>query len=302
MMTARLNSSATTTFSWLIRREFWENRAAWILPAAIGAFMLIVALFGKVQIAELPEHLSPDQLQLVGPMMFAGIGSAMAAMMSIYTAWYLLDCLYTERKDRSVLFWKSLPVTDSMTVLSKLAMALIVIPLVYLAVADVTALGIAFVFSVRGGSQYAAQLWNAGTWLQFQIAAVYIIITTAIWYLPFSAWLLLASAYAKRAVTLWALLVPLAVVVAEIKLLGTNNLWMMLKNHMLNYPGAAFKGESNYSMHTAFDKSVASTPKNLTEILDPVGFLTNPSTWIAIAVGAALVYAAIVLRRRSTEI
>src|SRR5205807_2853636 len=103
-------------YAWLIRREFWENRAIWIVPAAIGAALTLAALFGNVQV---PGLSVPDAHVFSGVVLF-GFGAAFFVVMNIYATWYLLDCLYAERKDRSVLFWKSLPISDTATVLAKL--------------------------------------------------------------------------------------------------------------------------------------------------------------------------------------
>jgi len=296
-MNTRLN-----TYAWLIRREFWENRAAWILPAVIGGLILIIAIFGHIQSDNIPPVTSPEQLRAAGPMLFGGVTSVFLVVMSIYSSWYLLDCLFAERKDRSILFWKSLPVTDAATVLSKLAMALIAIPLVYVAAADVTMLGVAFVLSVRAGSRLAPALWNPATWLQFQVFSLYAIVTLALWFLPFSGWLLLASAWAKRAVALWAILLPAAACVLEIKLVGSNYLATALKTHMGGYFPAAFFGQDHFTGRMPFGSDPHVAPTSIWEFIDPVGLLANPETWIAVALGAAFVYGAIILRSRATEI
>ena len=98
-------------FIWLVRREFWENKAIWVMPACIGALMLLAGLFGKVQIAM--PHTSDQQSELAAVLSLLAVGGVFWVAMSIYSVWYLLDCLYADRKDRSVLFFKSLPLTDS---------------------------------------------------------------------------------------------------------------------------------------------------------------------------------------------
>ena len=105
------------TTIWLVRREFWENRAIWMIPAAIGGFMILIALFGRVDLMSLSSQI-PSRVVHEG--FLVAVGATFFAVMSIYSTWYLLDCLYADRKDRSVLFWKSLPISDTTTVLSKL--------------------------------------------------------------------------------------------------------------------------------------------------------------------------------------
>ena len=95
--------------------------------------------------------------------------------MTIYSTWYLLDCLYADRKDRSVLFWKSLPISDTATVLSKLFIGLIAIPIVYFAAADLSTLLMAFIISVRAHSSLGSALWQPDLWLQLQVLWLYVI-------------------------------------------------------------------------------------------------------------------------------
>ena len=94
-------NTVVRTYTWLVRREFWENRAAWILPTVIGGLMLVVAMFGHLQTDEFPAVMNESQLQAAGPVLFGGIVSAFFVVMSVYTAWYLLDCLSAERKETS---------------------------------------------------------------------------------------------------------------------------------------------------------------------------------------------------------
>src|SRR5579863_1036360 len=203
---------------WLIRREFWENRAIWMIPAVIGALMVLIALFGRVDLMSV----SSVPVQAVGGGFLLAVGATFFAVMSIYSTWYLLDCLYADRKDRSVLFWKSLPISDTATVLSKLFVALVAIPTVYFVAADAASLLAAFVLSVRAHSVPGNALWQPDLWLQLQAAWIYVIVTTAIWYLPVAGWLLVISAWAKRAVMLWSVLPPLAAIVAERLFIGTH--------------------------------------------------------------------------------
>jgi len=289
------------TYLWLFRREIWENRAIWLLPVIVGAVLLIICLFGNVQVDELPQQLSSDQLRVLAPMVMGGIGTGMFLIMTVYTSWYLLDCLYADRKDRSVLFWKSLPISDTQTVLSKLAMALLVIPLVYFVIADVTALAASFVLSVRGGSPFAQALWHPGDWLELQVLAIYAILTSALWFLPFSAWFMFVSSWARKAVTLWALLLPLAACYVESKLSGSSFLWRALVAHLAGYGRAAFHGDAGFTQHTMIGTDKLNMPGSLSEFVNLGGFLSSGEMWAGFLIGAALVGATIYMRHRFTE-
>jgi ABC-2 type transport system permease protein len=289
------------SYAWLIKREFWENRAIWVIPSVIGVLLILGALFGRVQFTNL--H-TPQQSEVVGGVVLSIFGIAFFVVMSIYSTWYLLDCLYADRKDRSVLFWKSLPISDTTTVLSKLLVAMIVIPLVYFVAADATTLLIAFIISVRASAALGGAMWHADLWLQLQILWLYTIITYAIWFLPVAAWLMVISAWAKRAVMLWSILPPLALYLGERLFFGTHFVANQIADRLLGYGPRAFHTgtDSSFWMTTTFDNDQITTPSSIWALLDPGTFFSSPQTWIGAAVGAALVVGAIQLRLRRTEI
>jgi ABC-2 type transport system permease protein len=272
-------------YVWLIRREFWENRAIWMVPALLGAALTLAALFGKI---EAVAAISPEQAPMVGPAVLLGYGVAFFVVMCIYCTWYLLECLYADRKDRSVLFWKSLPISDAETVLAKLFTGVIAVPLTYFAAADVSTLLMAFIVSIRARAYFGNTLWQPDLWLQLHVLWLYIIVTMAIWYLPFTGWLLLVSAWAKRAVILWLILPPLALYWAEWWFFGSHVLGGQLSERTVDYLPNAFHKVS----HVA----------SVWQILNPVGFLSSPETWIGLGVGAALIAGAVQLRLRRTEL
>jgi ABC-2 type transport system permease protein len=279
-------------FIWLVRREFWENKAIWVMPACIGGLMVVAALFGRVEASML--HTS-NQSELAAVVSLLTIGGVFWVAMSIYSVWYLLDCLYADRKDRSVLFFKSLPLTDSATVFSKLFVALIAIPLVYLVAADVSALFMAFVISVRAHLGFASILWRPELWLQQQVLWLYVIATGILWYLPIVGWLLLVSAWAKRAVILQAILPPLAIMLAEHLFLRTHTASLLFRDRLLGGIYAAFHHPINWSLAKG-----EMTP-SVWQLPDPAGFLSSFDVWIGVLVGAACIAGAVQLRKRRTD-
>jgi ABC-2 type transport system permease protein len=285
---------------WLIRREFWENRAIWMIPVVIGGLMILIALFGRVDLMSI----SPVPVQAVGGGFLLAVGATFFAVMSIYSTWYLLDCLYADRKDRSVLFWKSMPISDAATVLSKLATALIVIPAVYFAAADLTTLIMAFIVSVRWSSSIDGALWHADLWLQLQALWLYMIVTTALWYLPIAAYLLVVSAWAKRAVMLWSLLPPLALVLAERWFFDSHVILGTIGERLLGYPAQAFRDDPGCCswVTAAVGNDTITAPTGIWGFFNVAGFFSSAETWIGAAVGAALIVCAIQLRTRRTEI
>lgn len=288
-------------YFWLIKREFWENRAIWVVPAIIGGLLMLAALFGRIDFINLT---TPAQSRVVGGAFLSGFGAAFFVVMSIYSTWYLLDCLYADRKDRSVLFWKSLPISDTATVLSKLTVALIVIPLVYFVAADLTTLLIAFIVSVRASSTLGGALWHVDLWLQLQVLWLYAVVTTGIWYLPVAAWLLVISAWAKRAVMLWSILPPLALYLVERWFFGSNIIGGQISERLFGYGLEAFKATPDGADWgtTVFGDDRITSPSSVWVWLNPGHFLSSPQTWIGVAVGTVLIVGAIQLRLRRTEI
>jgi ABC-2 type transport system permease protein len=293
------------TTLWLVRREFWENRAIWLIPAVLGGLLVLASLFGGYQVlgaVDLATVRAVVQAGALDGMVFIAV--TFFVVMSIYSTWYLLDCLYADRKDRSILFWKSMPISDTATVVCKLATALIVIPLLYFALADLTTLIMAFIISVRANSYIDSSLWRGGLWLQIQALWLYLIVTAAIWYLPVAAWLLVVSAWARRAVMLWSIMPPLALVIAERVFLGTHVIAGQLASRLGGYFSHALQytpGATNW-ITTEIGHDTINTPVSVIQFLNPGGFISSSDTWIGAAVGAALIAGAIQLRMRRTEI
>jgi ABC-2 type transport system permease protein len=287
------------TYIWLVRREFWENRAIWMIPLVMSVFLLLVALFGQVDLLSVSVQVPG---RTVGQAFLGAVAATFFAVMSIYAAWYLLDCLYADRKDRSVLFWKSLPISDTTTVMSKLATALIVIPLVYFAAADLTTLLMAFIISVRARAFLGGALWQADLWLQIQTLWLYLIVTTAVWYLPVAGYLLVISSWARRAVTLWSLLPPIALILGERWFFGTRVVAHQLGVRLFGFVEVAFNPNLGSWATTVVGHDTLRTPADILSFLDFGGFFLSAQTWIGAAAGVALIFAAIQLRMRRTEI
>jgi ABC-2 type transport system permease protein len=285
---------------WLIRREFWENRAIWMIPAVFGGLLLLAALFGRVSI---PHLTSPQESRAAAGAFLGVIGGTFFIVMSIYSTWYLLDCLFTDRRDRSILFWKSLPISDATTVLIKLLVGMVIIPLVYFVAADATALLAAFILSIRARAAIGSSLWNGEVWVQMQVLWIYVVVTAAIWYLPIAGWLMLVSAWAKRAVMLWAILPPLLVYILERVFFGTKTVGHIISRRLMGLPSVAINDPQELWTHGGnVVDNAAATSTSVWQLINPSGFFSSAETWIGVAVGAVLIVGAIQLRMRRSEI
>ena len=215
------------------------------------------------------------------------IGGLMLPQMlvgSVVVFFYLLDCLFTERRDRSILFWKSLPVSDAKTVMSKLFVALVAMPLWIWALSLVVGLVVFGVLAVKVSGTPAAALgtWHGEDWLALQATLLGEILVAVLWYLPMVGWLLLVSSLAKRAPLVWATLPFLVVSIAERTALGTRHVAELLERRL--------DGWANHFSLGGLELSNAQFT-----------LLTSAELWLGVLVGAALVYAAIRVRQRSDD-
>jgi ABC-2 type transport system permease protein len=271
----------------LVRREFWEHRSLWILPLVVaGLYLLSSAIVGSADLMSAqrtPLHVNGSPV-LFAQMMFTTV---LFALTSLVIFFYLVDCLYTERKDRSILFWKSLPVSDTATVLTKLAVALLIVPLGLFVLAFVTNL-IAFAILYVGLHSHPVlgQLvrWDSAGWLRLNLTVLIDIFILALWYAPVAGYQLLVSAWAKSNVLLWTVLPPLFLLLAEWRLSGTRYVAQTLRDRLgINLVGIAASGGPGSS--------------GLVGGIDVLGLLTAPAMWIGVLVAAGLVFAAIRIRR-----
>ena len=167
-----------------------------------------------------------EKKQLIYAITLSTFTAVQLFSMVIVLFFYLLDSLLAERKDRSILFWKSLPVSDTEVVLSKLLMAAAVVPLFVLVVSSVLQVLFALVWSVRFSDSIlgeALMAWDGPVWLKLQASFLLTIATAILWYLPLIAYLMVVSVWARRNAFLWAVLPPVAVLAIENMILGSNH-------------------------------------------------------------------------------
>jgi ABC-2 type transport system permease protein len=280
-------SSATKPFYWSVQRELWENRSIYVAPILVA----IVVLFGfLVSTIGLPER--RRAVLLLDPAKARAAIEApydMAAIMLILTAFiagvfYCLDALYGERRERSILFWKSLPVSDRTTLLSKATIPLVVLPLVTFAIVLATQVVMLLWTSVLLISHGMSP---ASTWTYFPLfrnsfILLYGLAAIALWHAPIYAWALLVSGWARRATFLWAVVPFLAIGFFEKITFGTSHFASMLKDRLMGFAPAAF----------AFNAQSIDSPQ-----LTPVRYLSTPSLWLGLIFAAVVIAAAIRLRR-----
>ena len=287
--------SAPRPFYWSVRHELWENRSIYIAPLIAAAVYLLGYLISLIWVphsmrALAATHSTPQIVTLAMP--YAHAGMLCTAIAFIVGIFYSLDSLYGERRDRSILFWKSLPVSDRTTVLSKAVIPFVVLPMVVFAITVPLQLIMRLLSMagalLSGGS--ATAIWRQLPLFEMQLVLLYGLIVLALWHAPIYAWLILVSAYARRAPFLWAVLPPIAIGVFEKIALDTSHFGWLIHDRVFGFTRAAFdlKDKNGVPIDPHFIPLAQ---------LAPGRFLSNPGLWLGLLVAAALLAAAVRLRR-----
>jgi ABC-2 type transport system permease protein len=284
----------TRPFFWSVRRELWENRSIYLAPLIAAG----VVLFGFGMTAFGLPRLRRNALALESARMRAAIEMPYdaAAMMIMFTVFivgifYCLDALYGERRDRSILFWKSLPVSDLTSVLSKAIVPLAILPLLtFVIVVATQSIMLLISTVVLLPSGLAGTTWQLLPWPRLSLMLLYGLVTSALWEAPVFAWLLLVSSWARRATFLWAVLPWLAISAIEKLAFDTTFFIRMLVRRLTG----GFE-EGFVVVHYPKDAHVPVVDR-LTQF-DPLKFLSSPGLWIGLVIAAGFLIAAIRLRR-----
>jgi ABC-2 type transport system permease protein len=275
----------------LARREFWEHRGLWLAPTVVaGLLLLAAALFGAMSIDNGKfVHVSigsgpNDSGSQIGAVTLFGLFTSIGLFATIVSVFYLLDCLYAERKDRSILFWKSLPTSDAETVLTKLGVVLVLMPLLVLALAMVLQAMVAGIAAVR----FAPFRPQVGEALLGSLVAVPSLlglwIIVALWYAPLATYLMLASVLARRTAIVYAVIPPVALGVAERMLLGTTHVFRFVGERLFPWPQIG-------RVSAPVDGSMLRLGSDWWRMFGV------PALWLGVVAAALLAYAVIRLRR-----
>ena len=274
---------ATRPFYWSVRRGLWENRSIYIAPLAVAALTLFGYLIATMGFAFSTTNLAQRRTALEDPLSFAaGVIMVTAFIVSIF---YSLETLHGERRDRSILFWKSLPISDLTTVLSKASIPLVILPLLAFGIVVATQLLMVMLSSLvlLGSGLSIATLWTHA--FQMSLMLLYHLVAVhMLWYAPMYGWLLLVSGWARRAAFLWASLPWLAIGVVEKIAFNTT--------HFAAWVGYRFSGDA--AGGSFMGDNISMDPLMH---LTPGKFLSTPGLWIGLAFFAACIIATARLRR-----
>src|SRR5712691_510298 len=283
--------SAPRPLSWSVRRELWENRSIYIAPLIVAAFQVFGFAISTIGLADRRRAvllLDPAHQRAAIEQPYDLAAMMMIFIVFIVGVFYCLDALHGERRDRSILFWKSLPVSDLTTVLSKAIIPLVILPLLAFAITVCVQLIMVLMSSanllMHGVSP--ATTWAHFPLFQNWLVLLYGLVAIALWHAPIYGWLLLVSGWARRAIFLWAVLPFIAIEILEKIAFNTSYFAALMNHRLLGWAAEAF----------AFGPNGRPSIASLTQ-LTPGRYLSTPGLWIGLAVAAVLLAAAVRLRR-----
>jgi ABC-2 type transport system permease protein len=279
--------AAPRPFYWSVRRELWEHRSVYLGPAIAAGVVLFGFILSLMQMSHVHWEGSNAGVDLTILPYFVVSGVVLATGLLVAFA-YCLSALNTERRDRSILFWKSLPVSDATTVLAKAFVPLVAIPVVAFAVIGVTQLIVMVMLAIsphaqgQGTGQVGQAIFSS---------LIYGPLVLSLWYAPVYGWLLLVSSWAKRGTFLWAVLPPLAICLLEAIVLHSRHFSDLLGLRLNGGFGAVF----------ALSAPASADQFHLSQITREQ-FFTSPDLWLGLLVAAAFIAGAVWMRRRAEPV
>jgi ABC-2 type transport system permease protein len=275
-------------FLWSVRRELWETRSIYVAPLIAAGVVLFGFLVSARRLAPIVRNMNAhDPSGQAAAYLPYGIAFFVILATSLVVAvFYCLGALHNERRDRSILFWKSLPVSDLVTVASKACIPLAVLPVVTFAIIVITQL----IMVGLGAAVLAAAGLSSADIGRFSIldqtgVLAYALFALTLWHAPLYGWFFLVSAWARRAPFLWAFGVPIAATVFETVAFGTSIVSHFFWNRLVGGFDQAFQ------MHGGGPGMVVLPP------IDAFRFFSNPDLWLGLAVAAAFFAGCVWMRR-----
>jgi ABC-2 type transport system permease protein len=308
----------------LMKREFWENKGAFrTTPLVIGGLFLAAMVMFLItfnhfdnefqSLKELLRFIAQQDVVLRDRILYAAnleISAIFASVLAFVVFFYLLGSLYDDRKDRSILFWKSLPASDTLTLASKLLAAMVVAPFIFWVVYVITHIVIMALFAVvvmvLGENPWTLFL-SLGSPFKAWSLVLLSYFAQSIWALPLYGWLMLVSAFAPRIPLLFAILPPVVLGVLElwIDFLKTftlnDNLFGLFGHWFANSPIIMSADKNEDNIGAALGIPITSDFDHQVTVANIFDRLFSTDMLIGLAIAAVFLGAALWLRRRATE-
>jgi len=223
-----------------LKREFWEHRRAILwAPVIFSVLILLLSIVlnvvyhpntkpsGKSSTTEqqsgqiLEDNEAEQQLSIDKRQQrkFGRITFLFLTLAWLVSIFYLLSAFYSDRKDSSVFFWKSLPVSETQNAIYKLVFAVLCFPVVALAISWVlyivlTVLQLEGMRTVDSGNTWSV-VEHAFDAQRLIVMPLIGIIAGTLWGLPLFCYALMVSAMAKKYPFLTFIVPIIALVFAE---------------------------------------------------------------------------------------
>jgi ABC-2 type transport system permease protein len=288
------SAPAVTSFNhpllWSVRRELWEFRSIYVAPLIVAALALIgslVSMARTVQQMRHPDGLNPMQQQELIQQPYNLAALFLMGITFLVAIFYCLEAMQTERRDRSILFWKSFPVSDVLTVLSKMSIPVIVLPVIAVVLTMATHVIMLLLNSVvfLSSGLNLGILWSrVGLGQMWGMMLYHMLILHGLWFAPIYAWLLLVSAWARRLAFLWAALPLIIIGVLERVAFNTTHFTRWLEYRFGGAPGGGAYPGGNMAMHEWSHLHLGEA-------------LINPGLWTGLGFAALCVLLATHMRR-----
>jgi ABC-2 type transport system permease protein len=320
------------TFYWLIKREFWEHRGSFLwAPVITGCIVLALTLMSiitgevfrsragvnvnGIDFKAITAHMDADALTTLGKLLDITIltpAILIGIVLFVVVFFYCLGSLYDDRRDRSILFWKSLPLSDRDTVISKAFCATVLAPAIAIVVSIATGL-LGLIMLAITASFHGANLWQMLWTLPHPFRVTGTMLSSIplylVWALPTVGWLMLCSAWARGKPFLWALIIPVGsgIIVSWFNLMGVFSLsdkwfWSNIVGRALLslMPGGWIPGQMSHDLasrlgQTAGDNQAAFA--NMLSLTHNYAVLASPQFLIGAVAGLAMLTGAIWFRR-----
>ena len=280
----------TQPFLWSVRRELWEYRSIYVAPLIVAGLTIVGFVIGAGHViakTRSAQFLAPIYIHdaVVGPYDFAAM--ALMGVCFLVSLFYCIETMQGERRDRSILFWKSLPVSDLTLVLSKMTVPVIILPVITLVLTIVThiALLILNVIILRIAGISSGPLWAHLSFPQmWAMMAYHMLLLHGLWFAPVYAWMLLVSAWARRLALLWAVIPYIAIGVLEKLTFHSSQFGHWMMHHFGGAPGADAYPGNDMAMHAWMHLSFGQV-------------LFNQSLWVGLILAAVFLFLAARIRR-----
>ncbi|QGX38776.1 hypothetical protein [Permianibacter aggregans] len=234
-------------FKTSIRKEFWEHKGSLVwVPAGLAVLLTVLVLWvviaaslkigdreyvtiesERIEFAEAGKRLAEMPMEMrekVTVGMLNGVRSPFDGLLLLVTFFYFLACMYEERKDRSIYFWRSMPISDWHSTFSKVVTGVVIYPAIVLAAAAVVHLIVMIIGTIAAwnfGVSAWDTLWAPSALPVFWFKSLIGYWAMMLWAAPILMYFLLLGAATKRPL-LFAVLTPPAVMLVEKLLFDTH--------------------------------------------------------------------------------